>query len=410
MSKKIKIGVIDSGVNDNIVPDVQHVYKSGYDDFNDYLEHGTSCARLILNRCPGSEIYNLKVFDKKLLTNAGNIINAINWCVENDIRLINLSLSIPDPDYYYDFYEVCEYAIQKNVFIVASADSIGRPCVPAYLDNVFGVGTANLAEEGEFFYVGGNIQLYANGNKSDNPADSKDKGTSFAAARITGVIAAILNVHPELTFDELKLMLEQKASRLDPNKPLRKNIPFNFEEQKFPFEIAHNCDFKELGVVTFIGTEEEVTQWTLYEKFLLLEKINFIEVKLDILTAANILEAEENFIIKTPQFEKITRESDSLIIGDIPPKALSAILREAKASDKKIYFLSDDDRQAAKNYNIDGRYIYDEFWDKKEIIDRLNRIPAGYIAKNKIPIMALINISGKRDIFDIELTLMYYLH
>lgn len=403
---KVKIGVIDSGINENIVPGVFHVYKSDFDDFTDHLGHGTSCAQIILELCPDIEIYNLKVFDKKLLANSNNVINAINWCVENEIQIINLSLSIADLNYYYEFDEICEYAFRKNIFIIASADNIGRPCLPAYLNNVFGVGIAKLYERGDFFYISdNNIQLYTNGNTiASKIAPQQNEGTSSATARMTGIIANILMNHKGVCFDRLKELLAKNATPLDIDKILQINAPFDFKEQKKSITFNNNPNFDKLGSTSFVGMEREINQYKFYKDILSIKRYNFIEIGFDT-TSENIRSLKDNFIIRTPQYKEVIQKTDSLIIGTIPEKACWEIIKYAESFNKEIYILDSNNFQKAIRNNFICENIYSKFLNKDTIINQIKELPPKFIIKNKIPILALINISSKNEIFELELKL-----
>jgi hypothetical protein len=218
----IRIGLIDSGININYPPITQkdciiNGWKGVYNDFNDSLGHGTQCAHLILKTAEFiPEIYNIKVFDKTLKTSTKNILDALQWCIENDIQLINLSLSIPDINYYYEFKHICDEAFEKGIIIVSSADNIGRPCLPAYLNNVFGVGTAGIENDFDFYCTDSTIQLYAKGVAPN--LNISMSATSFATARITGRIATVMQQHSGMNFNQLK------------NELLSKSLPFNKEK------------------------------------------------------------------------------------------------------------------------------------------------------------------------------------
>src|SRR4030095_14125245 len=96
----VKVGIIDSGVN----PAHPHVggvaggarissSESVYsNDYLDYIGHGTAVAGAIREKAPDSLLYAVKVFDRALTTNIEAIIKAIDWCIEREIDVINLSL------------------------------------------------------------------------------------------------------------------------------------------------------------------------------------------------------------------------------------------------------------------------------------------------------------------------------
>ena len=247
----IRIGLIDNGININnsLITEKKSIingWKGSYNDYNDAIGHGTQCAHLILKTAEFiTEIYNVKVFDKTLRTSTKNILDALQWCINNDIKLINLSLSVPDINYYYEFKQICDDAYKKGIIIVAAADNAGQPCLPAYLENVLGVGIAKLENESDFYFVNASIQLYANGNISniciDQPAI---QGTSFATARMTGRIANILLENPNINFNQLADLLFTESLTYKKEKILMKNQKINLNKYTVPVSLRQNRDVK----------------------------------------------------------------------------------------------------------------------------------------------------------------------
>ena len=245
----IQIGLIDSGVNLNhplitLKDCVVNGWKGDSVDFNDSLGHGTLCAHLILGTAEfSSKIYNIKVFDKTLKTSTKKILKALQWCIDNNIKLINLSLSVPDINYYYEFKRICDEASQRGIFIVASADNIGRLCLPSYLDNVLGVGVAAIENDCDFYYTDSSIQLYSKGtvtNLNGNPHNMP--ATSFATARMTGIIASILHKYPNIDFNQLKNILLSKSLPFNNKKILIKNEEIDFNQCTIPISLSKYDD------------------------------------------------------------------------------------------------------------------------------------------------------------------------
>jgi hypothetical protein len=247
----IRIGLIDSGININSPLIIRKNYifngwKDSLGDFNDSLGHGTVCAHLIQKAAENADIYNVKVFDKKLVTSTKNIIEAVNWCMNNNINLINLSLSVSDINYYYEFKQICEEAYKRGIIIIASADNIGRPCLPAYLENVIGVGVADLQNESEFFYVNSFIQIYLNGKSITGSFNQEIQATSFATARMSGIIANILIEKPELDFNHLKHILLSKSIPFKKEKILVKNQTINLNKNIIPISLNKRNNVKSI--------------------------------------------------------------------------------------------------------------------------------------------------------------------
>jgi subtilisin family serine protease len=97
--------MIDSGVNPHH-PHVQqisggiHITPEGVDDeYLDFLGHGTAVAGAVREKAPSAEIYVVKVFDRSLITSGSILLRGIDWCLDEKMDLINLSLGTLNKDY-----------------------------------------------------------------------------------------------------------------------------------------------------------------------------------------------------------------------------------------------------------------------------------------------------------------------
>ena len=212
----IYIGLIDSGININspLIVDrrvIMKGWKGMCADFHDTLGHGTQCAHIIQKMVDNKDynIYNIKIFEDRLKASSKVVLEAIQWCIDNNIKIINLSLSITDINYYYEFKRICDVACKQGVIIVAAADNAGRVCLPAYLENVFGVGIANNKDQSDFYYcTNSQIQLYLNGHLQNTINELNGiSATSYATARMTGIFTKILQKKPSMDFNKLKTTL-----------------------------------------------------------------------------------------------------------------------------------------------------------------------------------------------------------
>ena len=93
----MKIAIVDSGIHPNH-PHVGAVAGGVAIVGNDYLDrlgHGTAIAGAIREKAPDAELYAVKVFDRRLSTNLETILRALDWCVQHQMDVINLSLGAP---------------------------------------------------------------------------------------------------------------------------------------------------------------------------------------------------------------------------------------------------------------------------------------------------------------------------
>lgn len=230
----IKIGVIDSGIAEH--EDLRT--GGGYNTLDgqaverwniDEKGHGTHCAGTIAalgNRAgitgvaPDAEIYSLKVFPGGRFS---DLIEAINWCVENYMDVISMSLGSSSPSAQIEM--ALAEAVDRGITCIAAAGNDGGAVAyPAKYDTVIAVAalgradafpedsahslhmTNQLSRDGNYFFAtfsnyGPEISLCAPGIGiiSTVPTGyAAWDGTSMAAPFIAGLAGLILEAYPEI--------------------------------------------------------------------------------------------------------------------------------------------------------------------------------------------------------------------
>lgn len=198
----VRVAVIDSGVH----PDHPHIdargigagiaFRSdgtvveGEDVTLDRLGHGTAVAAAIQEKAPDAEILPVRVFHDALKTSARALANAIEWSLEADADVINLSLGTPNPAHRELFEALVAKAQDHGALIVAAREANGEPCWPGALDGVLGVGL-DWAVPRETWRPDGGI-FYSSGYPRPIPGVPQRAnlyGISFATAQASGFAA-----------------------------------------------------------------------------------------------------------------------------------------------------------------------------------------------------------------------------
>ncbi|MBU8907633.1 S8 family peptidase [Desertibacillus haloalkaliphilus] len=222
--KGIKIGVIDTGI-DLIHRDLDvvggHSFVDYTESYHDDQGHGTHVAGVIAslhNRigvkgvAPGIDLYALKVLDHEGRGMLSNMIASIDWSIENDLDIINLSLGATTHST--SFKEIVDRAYESGLLIVAAAGNTGTEKedtinYPAQYSSVIAVGAVDSNNQrGEFSSVGPAMEVVAPGvnilsTYLDNTYGSMS-GTSMAAPFVSGILALYMEAYPELTNSELR--------------------------------------------------------------------------------------------------------------------------------------------------------------------------------------------------------------
>jgi subtilisin family serine protease len=179
----VRVAVIDSGVNPRH-PHINGVVGGG--DNMDVLGHGTAVMAAIQEKAPGAEYFAVKVFDKELRTSSSSLLRAIEWCIENRMDVVNLSLGTPNSSRAEEFRMLAG----RGPLLVAARDAEGVACYPGCLDEVFGVALDPTLDR-DAYRVEDNV-YYASGYPRPVPGVPPERnlqGISFAVANMTGFIA-----------------------------------------------------------------------------------------------------------------------------------------------------------------------------------------------------------------------------
>ncbi|QPC47770.1 S8 family peptidase [Mangrovibacillus cuniculi] len=228
--KGIKVAVLDTGVenHEDLVVKGGTSFIPSMESYADDHGHGTHVAGIIGARnnsigivgvAPDADIYSVKVLNKQGVGYLSDVIRGIDWSIENEIDIINLSLSAKESSV--ALLEAVKRAEDNNILIMAAAgnqgdsvaDSIGYP---AKLDSVIAVGATNeLDRRASFSSVGPSLKIVAPGNDilstyKDNTYKSLN-GTSMATPFVAGTAALLLQENPSLLAKEMRELLYTEA-------------------------------------------------------------------------------------------------------------------------------------------------------------------------------------------------------
>lgn len=243
----VKIAILDTGVPNH--RDLAGKIKA-YENFTDDLSpldtdgHGTHVAGIIsaesknpnvgiIGMAPKAELYIAKVINSNGGGDDRALANAIRWCIEQKVDIINMSLGASS-DLESKFIltrQAIKDASQQNVFMFAAAgnESSNKINIPAKWNEVFAIGAidkeqkhaafSNCGPELDFSGMGVNVMsTYLN-----NTYCCLD-GTSMAGPDIAAVSALIISDHkngrdhstPVVTFMDLREHLIRMCTDLGP--------------------------------------------------------------------------------------------------------------------------------------------------------------------------------------------------
>jgi hypothetical protein len=203
MSRPARIAVLDTGVCrthphvGKIVDGITITVDGERAGYEDTLGHGTAVAAVIHQLNPDADLVAVKIFDGQLATSLQVVIRAIDWCLEHDIQVINLSLGTINQQHRNAFEEVVARAQAVGVVIVSALEMNGAAALPGSLEGVVGVMETDPSDGVEYrtFHRYGKLVYTAPPFPREIPGvpfEYNLKGVSFAVARISARVTSAL--------------------------------------------------------------------------------------------------------------------------------------------------------------------------------------------------------------------------
>ncbi len=215
-----RVAVIDSGI-DRKHPDFAAALIEEFDAFGSETKiaeepdrHGTGIAGIISARgtilgiAPDANLLSARVFRAKAGQTSSattiNVIKGMTWSAERGARVLNMSFAGPRDSLVERHVDA---VVAKGVIPIAAAGNWGpgaQAAYPAAYDKVIAVTAIDAngrlydkANRGAYVAVAApGVDVIVPGEGRSHEFQS---GTSYAAAHISGIIALMLEVNPELT-------------------------------------------------------------------------------------------------------------------------------------------------------------------------------------------------------------------
>jgi len=222
----IRVVVVDSGVNPRHSHvggriDGARIYR-GEDGavhrgacYQDTTGHGTAIAAVIRHVAPEAALFALKIFDGALATTPDVLEGALSYALQAGARVVNLSLGMEEAPHVPALRTLCREAARAGIVLVASArNGANGTSLPASYDEVIGVmGDGRLGEDTLVYRARDPFECRASPwprSLPGLPRERNFRGNSFAAARVSGTVACMMEQAPGATLRTVREMLRKR--------------------------------------------------------------------------------------------------------------------------------------------------------------------------------------------------------
>ena len=231
----VKVAIIDSGIEsdhpllqgvdlaDDIVISCDGM-RIHFDEGNgvDAYGHGTAVASILHDEAEKVTMGSFRALDTQNRSRGFVISEAVYLAISKGYQVINCSFGCRGlPKYVMEYKDWVDEAYVNGVQIVAACSNLGAGIRewPSFFPSVFGVHGIDC-ESSEFFHQDGRmISFMAKGNRIKVPwmngSTKIETGSSFAAPRISGKIARLLSVFPNMDTAAIKPLLANVAQRFE---------------------------------------------------------------------------------------------------------------------------------------------------------------------------------------------------
>ena len=232
--KGIRIAILDSGIEINhpglddvnivdrlVVTETEEGPEIAEDAEGDAFGHGTAIARIIHEVAPEAELGSFKVMqpvEGQTSGKASLLGHAVTAAIDRGYHVINCSFGTPARSVIFRYFKGwIDDAYLNDVHVVTACNNANyaRPEWPAHFPSVIAVNMGRIDGDELYYRPGQLVEFFARGEKIKVPWLDKSwktvTGSSYAAPRVSGLVARMLSKYPNLSAPFVKAVLREVA-------------------------------------------------------------------------------------------------------------------------------------------------------------------------------------------------------
>ncbi|SDL71422.1 S8 family peptidase [Sediminibacillus halophilus] len=334
--KGVDIAIIDTGVAEHADLNI----KGGYSTINNSPEwvddngHGTHIAGIIGAKhnktgisgvAPDANLYAVKALNQDGEGSLADIVEAIDWAIQQDIDIVNLSLGTSFNSEILE--DIIKKAYEEGTLIVGASGNEGKKdsvIYPSKYPEVIAVSATNKNNElGSFSSTGPEVELAAPGvnirSTYLNDTYATYSGTSQAAPHVTGMLALLKQKYPELAYEGLRKLAADYTTDLgDPGNDVYFGaglIDFRRSDQIAPQEVSDvvikDKTQSSISVMWENPEDTDFRKTNLYLDSKLISSVHSTENP--VFTFSN-MEADKTYLIKLTTVDNFSNESTGITL------------------------------------------------------------------------------------------------
>lgn len=223
------IAILDDGVCSSIFPTLGKIDSSIAVEVDgtivqasepDQMTHGTLCAAIIRSYAPDAKLISVKVLDPTTLKGSMHQIRyALEWCVSQNVSLINLSVGCASFKYWELLRHVIARLARKNIPLICACSNSEMPSIFTELTWPISVEKDDELVEDQYYPQNGNFlesDFRASSTHSlltfEHTVMTFSSQNSYAAPVITAKVYQLLKEHGKLPIEKLRRLLRKDPS------------------------------------------------------------------------------------------------------------------------------------------------------------------------------------------------------